>query len=36
MSSDDPDCPSKSLCLTLTLSDGKAFSNGRVIYDDDG
>ena len=27
-------CPSKSLCLTLTLSDGKAFSNGRVIYDD--
>ncbi len=35
MSSDDPDCPSKSLCLTLTLSDGKAFSNGREIYDDE-
>ena len=28
-------CPSKSLCLTLTLSDGKAESNGRDIYDDE-
>ena len=33
VASDDPDCPSKSLCLTLTLSDGK----GDAIddYDDD-
>ncbi len=28
-------CPSKSLCLTLTLSDGKAESNGRAVYDDE-
>ncbi len=35
VTSDDPDCPSKSLCLTLTLSDGKKFSNGRVVYNDE-
>ena len=35
VTSRSPTCPSKSLCLTLTLSDGKAFSNGRVIYDDE-
>ena len=35
VTSDHPDCPSKSLCLTLTLSDGSEFSNGRVIYDDE-
>ena len=34
MTSSSSTCPSKSLCLTLTLSDGKAFSNGRVVYDD--
>ena len=27
-------CPSKSLCLTLTLSDGRSESNGQPIYDD--
>ena len=34
VASDDPDCPSKSLCLTITLSDGMALRNGRVVYDD--
>ena len=34
VTSDDPDCPSKSPCLTLTLSDGREYRNGRAVYDD--
>ena len=34
LESNDPDCPSKSLCLTLTLSDGKGLNGTEIVYDD--